>query len=374
MPWKECSTMKLREEFVRLADQDNANRRALCRRFGISPQTGYKWLRRWRAGEDLNDLSHRPRTSPGRSPQEVEQRILSVRDTYPAWGARKIRAYLQHQGITVPASSTVHAILQRHDRIEPKSTPRSPDWQRFEAPLPNQLWQMDFKGWIRLEDNTRCHPLTVVDDHSRFATCLKACPDQRTNTVKTALEESFKLYGLPRAFLVDNGSPWGTALTDQRWTPLRIWLAHLGVRLIHARPFHPQTKGKNERFNRTLKEEVLAYRTFRSHRTMQSAFDQWRRIYNFHRPHEALGLAPPISRYTISQHIFPKHLPDISYPKGTMVRKVPRTRAEISFNGRLWYVPKCFRGYTLAIRPSDKPEIFNVCFAANTVAKIDLTS
>ncbi|WP_153041470.1 helix-turn-helix domain-containing protein, partial [Pseudovibrio sp. Ad26] len=151
MPWKECSTMKLREEFVRLAAQDNANRRALCRRFGISPQTGYKWLRRWRAGEDLNDLSRRPRTSPGRSPQEVEQRVLSVRDTYPAWGARKICAYLQHKGITVPASSTVHAILQRHDRIEPKSTPRSPDWQRFEAPLPNQLWQMDFKGWIRLE-------------------------------------------------------------------------------------------------------------------------------------------------------------------------------------------------------------------------------
>ncbi len=134
-----------------------------------------------------------------------------------------------------------------------------------------------------------CHPLTVVDDHSRFAVCLAACPDQRTHTVQTHLERSFSLYGLPDAFLVDNGAPWGSSYRDSHWTPLRVWLARLGVNVIYARPFHPQTKGKNERFNRTLNEEVLALRCYRSQEQLQQAFDRWRLVYNHHRPHEALS-------------------------------------------------------------------------------------
>ena len=175
MPWREVSTMEQRREFVRLASQEGANRRELCRRFGIHPDTGYKWLARWAEGDDLlADRSRRPHGNPLRSPPETEQLVLSVRDAHPAWGARKIRRVLEAGGHVPPAVSTIHAILRRNGRVVPPAGMPGQPYRRFEKAAPNLLWQMDFKGWITLADGSRCHPLTIVDDHSRFAPCLKA--------------------------------------------------------------------------------------------------------------------------------------------------------------------------------------------------------
>ncbi len=373
MPWQEMSTMNQREEFVRLARLEGVNRRELCRRFGISAQTGYKWLRRFEAGEPLEDRSRRPKVSPQQVCPEVEEAILSVRAQHPAWGARKIAAVLCRTLTAVPAVSTIHSVLRRRGCIRPAQR-TGPAWQRFEEAAANHLWQMDFKGRVRLGNGQLCHPLTVVDDHSRFAVCLAACADQRTHTVQTHLERCFSIYGLPNAFLVDNGSPWGSSYRTSRWTPLRVWLARLGVNVIYARPFHPQTKGKNERFNRTLKEEVLALRCYRTQEQIQHAFDRWRPVYNHHRPHEALSDKVPASRFRPSQRPWPETLPDITYDSATVTRKVSRTTAQICFKGRLWPVPKAFRGYTLAIRKADKPGTYSVFFGANKVAKIDLNT
>ena len=196
MPWQEVSVMDQRREFVGLAMQEGANVRELCRRFGISPDVGYKWLRRWMRGDrQLADRSRRPHSMPGRSDAVTEERVLAVRDAHRAWGARKIVRCLQREG-SAPARSTVHEILRRHGRVVPPLGSPGP-FRRFEKEAPNLLWQMDFKGWVSLANGQRCHPLTVVDDHSRYAVCLSACANEQETTVRGALDRTFRQYGLP---------------------------------------------------------------------------------------------------------------------------------------------------------------------------------
>jgi transposase InsO family protein len=231
MPWKEVLIVSQRQEFVVLARADGANVRELCRRAGISPKTAYKWLERYAAGgvAGLADQSRRPHTMPEQTPAAVEALVLSVRQQHPAWGGRKIRARLQALGHTaVPSASTITAILHRHGLIAPEESARHQPHQRFEQPAPNELWQMDFKGHFGLEDGSRCHPLTVLDDHSRFALGLRACGNEQGATVQGHLRELFRSYGLPRRMLMDNGAPWGCDW-EHPYTPLTVWLLRLGV-------------------------------------------------------------------------------------------------------------------------------------------------
>lgn len=374
MPWCEVSVMDQRREFVRLALQEGVNRRELCRRFGISPQVGYKWLGRFAAGDaELADRSRRPHASPGRSEVATEALVLAVRDAHPVWGARKIARCLAREEHDVPAISTVHAILRRHGRVVPPAgTPGEP-YRRFEKEAPNLLWQMDFKGHMPLGDGTSCHPLTMVDDHSRFALCLAACGDEQGSTVRTHLETAFRRYGLPEAMFVDNGGPWGFT-TAEPWTRLGVWLLKLGVGVIHSRPYHPQSRGKNERFHRTLKAEVFAFERFRDLAAAQRALDRWRAIYNLDRPHEALGQEVPASRYRPSERGMPDRLPEVDYDEHEIVRTVSTTKAYVSFKGRLWKVPQAFRGERLAIRPLTTDGRYGVFFAAHQIATIDLTN
>jgi putative transposase len=295
MPWVEMSIMDQRREFVELAGREGVNRRELCRRFGVHPSTGYKWLGRWQSGRELADRSRRPHVSPERTACGVEARILSLRDAHPAWGARKLVRCLEREGISAPATSTVHAILRRNERIVARPGGAAAQ-QRFEKPEPNLLWQMDFKGHEGLAGARRCHPLTVLDDHSRYAVCLQACADERGCTVRHHLTQAFRRYGLPEAVFVDNGGPWGDG-AGARWTLLGVWLLKLGVAVLHSRPYHPQSRGKNERFHRTLREEVFALRRYRDLAEVQRAFEAWRVVYNHERPHAALDHDVPASRY-----------------------------------------------------------------------------
>jgi len=371
MPWREVSKMNERREFVGLAMQEGANRRELCRRYGIHPDTGYKWLARAAADAGLADQSRRPHNSPARTAAAIEQLIVAVRDAHPAWGARKIARCLEREGSACPVPSTVHDILRRHGRIVVSGAGPQP-WQRFEKLAPNLLWQMDFKGHVPLSGGGRCHPLTIVDDHSRYAVGLQACADEQARTVQNRLERIFCRYGLPEAFFVDNGTPWGDA-SGQRWTRLGVWLLKLGIDVLHSRPYHPQSRGKSERFHRTLKAEVLALRRFRDLADMQRALDQWRTIYNLDRPHQALGQDVPASRYRPSQRAMPERLPTLEYGDGEIVRRVGTTKAYVSFKGRLWKVPEAFCGEQLAIRPRQADGQYSVCFGAHQVATIDLT-
>lgn len=373
MPWLEVWAMDQRREFVRLAMQEGVNRRALCRRFGISADVGYKWLARHRAGDEaLADRSRRPHASPRRSDGVIAAQVLAVRDAHPAWGARKIARCLERDGVTAPAISTVHEILRRNDRIVPPPGGVVQSLQRFEKAAPNQLWQMDFKGYIKLTNGVLCHPLTMIDDHSRYALCVGACANQQSLTVREQLIRTFQRYGLPDAFFLDNGSPWGDP-SGSRWTGLRVWLLRLGVEVLYARPYHPQSRGKNERFHRTLKAELFALRRFADFPEMQRAFDAWRTLYNLERPHEALGMDVPASRYRPSLRSMPDRLAEIDYDEGEILRRVSETKSAISFKGRSWHVPQAFRGQRLAIRPQSQDGQYGIFFGSHHVATLDLT-
>lgn len=374
MPWREVSAMDERREFIRLAMQEGVNRRELCRRFGISPEVGYKWLARWQAGDrELADRSRRPHVSPGRSEAEIEARVLAVRDKHPAWGARKIAHCLKRDGLAVPVPSTVHQILCRNGRVKPSGNASPNPGHRFEKEAPNLLWQMDFKGHMRLVNGMQCHPLTMVDDHSRYVVCLKACANEQRLTVQEHLTTTFRRYGLPDAFYTDNGSPWGDT-SGVHWTGLKVWLLKLGIRVVHARPCHPQARGKNERFHRSLKDEVFAMRRFRNLPEVQRALDAWRTVYNQERPHQALEMDVPASRYRPSSRTMPDRLPRVEYNSGEVVRTVSSTRFYISFKGRMWIVPRAFARERVAIRPLDRDGHYGIFFASWQIASIDLTA
>ncbi len=373
MPWGEVTKVSLREEFVRLASQPGANRRQLCRRFKVSPKTGYKWLRRYASegSGGLQDRSRRPHRSPWRSSPELEQAVVEWRErSRQCWGGRKIARLLRNQGVAqVPASSTVNNILRRHGLIEPQEAARHRPWQRFEREQPNQLWQMDFKGDFPLGQR-RCYPLTVLDDHSRFALAVQACRDQRRPTVQRALRQIFERYGLPAEMLMDNGSPWGKA---EELSELAVWLIRLGIWITHGRPHHPQTQGKDERFHRTLKLEVLRHCRFATWSECQREFDRFRDCYNLVRPHQALDLEVPASRYQPSPMAFPVRLAPIEYPADTIVRRV-QAEGWFSFRGHNFRLSKALRGYPIALRVADAQERhWQVFFCHQQIAQIDLT-
>ena len=373
MPWREVSVMEQRAEFLRLAMLEGANRRELCRRFGISPDTGHKWLRRLAAGEtDLTDRSRRPLSSPRQTDDAIAARVLAIRDEHPAWGARKLAACLKREGLTSPAASTVHAILRRGDRLK-GTEGAGKALTRFEMEAPNQIWQMDFKGWNKLADGTRYHPLTVVDDHSRYLVCLQACERQTDETVRGHLETVFRHHGLPEVMFVDNGPPWGSS-GGEHWTRFGVWLLKLGVAVRHSRPYHPQGRGKNERLHRTLNAEVMSLQTFRDIRDVQKSFDAWRPVYNNERPHEELDMAVPKDRYRPSPRSMPTPAREPEYDAGEIVRTVSTTKAYIRFKGRPWPVSKAFRGERLAIRPRGKDGQYGIFFGAHRIGKIDLTA
>ena len=244
-------------------------------------------------------------------------------------------------------------------------------YQRFEHPYPNDLWQMDFKGDFALERG-RCYPLSVLDDHSRFALGLVACGNQTTSTVQKALTEIFRHYGMPYRMSMDNGSPWAKLSRRKRhWTQLSIWLLRLGIRLSFARPHHPQTNGKNERFHRTLKLELLRDHAWRTLDDCRPAFAVWREIYNCERPHQALGLDVPASRYQMSPRNFPEQLPKIEYPDDATIRKVQSTGL-ITLHNREYFVGEAFRGLYVALRPTTLEGKLEVYFLHQKIASLDL--
>jgi transposase InsO family protein len=352
MPWDARDTMSLRQEFVLLATHEGSNRRELCRRFGISPKTAYKWLARYAKDKapGLEDRSRRPLCTPSRTPSELEAQVLALRQQHPAWGGRKISKRLKKLGYAdAPAPSTVTSILHRHGLISEAASTQATAWQRFEHPQPNELWQIDFKGYFPTPAGL-CYPLTVLDDHSRFNLVLAACARTNTQSVQPLLTEAFRRYGLPVRINADNGSPWGSPSEREHGiTRLTVWLIRLGICISHSAPAHPQTNGKDERFHRSLKAEVLNGRSFNDLQHAQRAFDYWRHVYNKQRPHEALDLATPIERYRPSARTFPEQLPSIQYGPDDIVTEVGWD-GRVRFKGRTLKVSNALHRLPIAFR------------------------
>ncbi len=374
MPWKECVPMDLRYEFVQLASGEGANIASLCRRFGISRKTGYKWLDRFKTNghKGLADRSRRPLSSPYRCTHQVEAAVLALRAAHPAWGGRKIHHALKRRGMTyVPCPSTISRILTRHNLIDPKWTSTHGPWKRFERTTPNDLWQIDFKGEWRTQDQLWCYPLTATDDCTRFNIILQACTNQKRLTVRACLIQAFSLYGVPLQILMDNGTPWSTSRVPGGWTKLTAWMLRLDIHVLHGRPYHPQTQGKEERFHRTLKIEVLQDRQFLDANHVQQAFDEWREVYNHQRPHQALDYQVPSDRYHVGKRDYPQELPPIVYDHGETVRKVNRV-GQISYRGKTYKLSEAFAGQPVALRPTREDAMLDVIFVRQAIGRLDI--
>lgn len=366
--------MSSRLEFVLLARQGGANVRALCRQFGVAPATAYKWLKRFESdGESgLSDMSRRPHTSPTRCSPALEAKVLALNSAHPHWGSRKLYA-LFPAGSETPHHSTIDSILHRHGKyVEHPPGESKAARLRFEHEAPNDLWQMDFKGHFALTGGsaTRCHPLTILDDHSRFSLCLLACPYERFDSVQAALVATFRVYGMPLRITCDNGPPWGTG-GNRTMSRLDAWLLRLGIQPTHSRPRHPQTQGKDERFHRTLKFELLDRTGFRSIQSCQQAFNSWRDRYNLLRPHEALGQQPPVTRYRASNRPYPEVLPPVHYPEGSIIRKV-RENATFSWKNKQYHIGDGLIGQHIEIRPAEVDGIINLYFCGRNLGSLDL--
>lgn len=373
MPWKEQTTMSQRKEFILQSKQPEQNMSWLCREYGISRKTGYKWLRRYDEEGDLGleDRSRRPHQSPRKTAPKTEHIVLKVREQHPAWGGRKIRRRLKDLGCeNVPSASTITAILYRHGCIDPEESQKRQMLKRFEMEEPNQLWQMDFKGpfWIA---GKKCHPLTVLDDHSRYLVGLFACENQQKETVEGHLTTVFRRYGMPEAFLIDNAGPWGPSSAESYYTKLNVWMIRLKIKIIHSRPYHPQTLGKDERLHRTLKAEVLKQHSFNDFPTCQICLSAWQDTYNHIRPHEALDLDTPSSHYVPSQRPFPEKLPPIEYHSSDWVRNV-HDGGRISFRRKRFRVGRAFEGFPVAVRETHKDGVFDVYFCDQKIRTISL--
>ena len=374
MPWQTLDMMQLKRDFVELALREGTCFRELCRRFGVSAPTGYKWLARYReaGARGLEERSRARHHQPLKTSPASEDLILGARQVHPTWGARKLRRWLQNKGHDgLPQPSTITAILRRHGLLAPPARPTGQAWRRFERKAPNELWQMDFKGWIPRARGGRCYPLTVLDDHSRFNRVLDACGGETGAIVRPRLERAFSTYGLPDAILCDHGNPWG----DGRgfFTFFEAWLLRLGVEVLHGRPSHPQTQGKEERFHRTLKQEVLSRTTaWRDLAHCDERFRVWREIYNHERPHEALGGEVPASRHEASHRPLPDKLRDAEswYEPGEETRMV-KSKGEMTFRNIFWNVGRAFTGQKVALRPLGERR-WEVVYCWKRIGIIDL--
>ena len=312
--------MDRRMQFVLEWRSGSVSRAALCRAFGISRETGYKWVRRFkqvRQLSKLSELSRRPHSQPRKTPSSVEELVVAAKRQRPHWGPRKLRDWLlqRRPRLRLPAASTMGEILKRHGLVKPRVPRRraTPSTQPFAAATePNAVWCIDFKGQFRTGDGQLCYPLTLTDAYSRMILCCQALPSTETEPVRRLLAAAFKKYGLPKAIRSDNGGPFAST-GAAGLSRLSAWWLKLGISLERIEPGKPQQNGRHERMHRTLKLET-ATPPAATLAAQQKIFDAFVRQFNRERPHEALGGATPASRYRRSPRLLPSLVPSFSYP------------------------------------------------------------
>ena len=371
MAWNERTVEIMREEFARRVLAQEASKAALCREYGISRPTGDKWIERFLEGQTMSDRSRAPLSQPGKTIAELEAEIVRLRQCYPAIGAVKLRKMMTDAGYTdLPCARTFNNIFQRNGLILKEESRAATPHQRFEKAFPNEMWQADFKGDFQMTNGYRCHPLNIIDDCSRFNLCIEALTNETFNAVKPVVERLFREYGMPFSFLCDNGNPWGTA-QSLGYTQFEVWLMELGVLTLHGRPRHPQTQGKEERFNRSFTRECLRGTVFSDKEHAQKCFDEYRTFYNEIRPHFALDLDVPAAHYIPSSRQMPDRIEVWEYPAEYQLCKV-KDSGYFNYKGQGFFLSEAFRGKTIAVRESHLPGQITLVFRQFRIGRIDL--
>ncbi len=356
MSWAETNPVHERMRFVAALQRRTQTMSEICREFGVSRKTGYKILRRFEAEwiGGLRDRGRAPRTHPNQTEPEVEAAIVQVRKAHPTWGSKKILVVLEREWTLgeLPARSTVDQVLQRAGVVTPRGRRRVRRPARsapvVEADAPNDAWSIDYKGWFRVGDGTRCDPLTVNDVYSRASLECRALISPKLEDVQDRLDRVFCDVGLPKVMLSDNGPPFGSNGIGGL-SRLGVWLLRLEVQPVYIQPGHPEQNGRHERFHETLKSET-ANPPRSSVRAQQSAFDRFTTCYNEERPHEALGMRTPAEMYTPSPRPMPMRVPEFEYAETFEVRRV-RTDGTIKWEGEHVFVGAAMSGELVGIEP-----------------------
>ena len=358
MPWKETRVEAERVKFIVacLDEESGWTMSEVCRAFGISRKSGYKWLRRYRdAG--LEGLRERPRTPlhhPNATAAEVVRELIRVRQQHRLWGPRKLIALLKRAQphIEWPAPSTAGAILKRQGLVLPRRRRRGTLGMQpgaLSTPThPNQVWAVDYKGWFRLGDGQRCDPLTISDLFSRYLLECRRVPRLTTQCARPVFEHTFREYGLPEAIRSDNGSPFASTGLGGL-SQLSVWWVKLGIVLERIVPGRPDQNGRHERMHRTLKRETAVPPSANA-AVQQRRFDRFRTVFNHERPHEALNDTVPAQWYQPSVRPYPATVSEVEYPGHFEVRRV-RTSGEIKWQGSLVYLSEALVGEAVGLVP-----------------------
>ncbi len=345
MPWVQTDPMSERLRFVTALRKHKSTFRSLCAAFGVAPKTGYKWLHQFEAAgpDGLRDRSRRPKGNARAISLAVAERLLDLRREHPTWGPKKLVAWLEAnaRGWDAPAPSTVGELLKRHGLVPPRVLRRrarpgtSP---LLHADRPNAVWAMDFKGWFRLGDGSRCDPLTLTDAFSRYLLCCKAgtAVGKVSSSVWAELVRTFRENGIPAAMRFDNGQPWAAPKGELGITTLAVKLLKVGIAIERIDPGKPYQNGRHERFHLTLHQET-ARPPQHDMRAQQRRFDAFRREYNEERPHEALRQRPPASVYATSRRAFPDRIPEPEYPRCYEVL-TPKAWGRVNFRGSEYFI------------------------------------
>lgn len=367
MAWNEVSTMEQRIKFVLDVQRGELSVAALCRRYGISRTTGYKWIDRFEAEglEGVRERSRRPKCSPNSTPERLIHMMIEERRLHPTWGPKKIRARLLMRGVArPPAASTIGTILKAQgmvrSRTRSRTQPAGPRGPLTEPEAPNEVWTVDFKGWFRTKDGVRCDPLTIKDLYSRYVLSVRALPNQTVEETRRAFTAVFKQYGLPQVIRSDNGSSFASTSAG-RLSRFSVWLMQLQITPEFIAPGHPEQNGSHEQTHWILKNETT--RPPASNRqAQQRRFNRWREEYNQLRPHEGLGMRTPQELYKPSWRPFTGLLLQPSYPDSFHVRRV-RSSGQIKWQGKLRYISEPLIGQLVGVAPSNNG-VHEVFFAS----------
>lgn len=356
MPWTETQTVDERLKFVAACIEDEETMAHLCRHFGISRKTGYKWLERYRDGGPgkLADGPRAPHHHPNQVEAKIVEALLGLRDTHPTWGPKKLSTLLSRKQpvLEMPARSTIALLLKRHGRVVDRKRRRRipPQTAPFAScDAPNALWCVDFKGNFVTGDQT-CYPLTITDADSRYLLCCQGLLETGFQHVRPIFETIFRQHGLPVAIRSDNGPPFATR-TAGGLSKLSIWWIRLGILPDRIDPGKPQQNGRHERMHLTLKNET-ANPPASTFGRQQVRFDDFQKEYNELRPHEALDMQTPGSRYIASPRPYPSRLAEVEYPDDWLLRRVCGCGV-FHWHHQKVFISETLRGQTIALQAID---------------------
>jgi putative transposase len=329
MPWQETDVVDQRSQFVLRAMSGRESFGELCREFGISRKTGYKWKERFLCDglSGLGDESRRPKTSPDALSETMVCQIVKLKHAHPSWGPRKLRAVLERRlpAGELPSESSFKRVLDKAGLVERRRRKAASEQGRLRAPVkperPNQVWTIDFKGWWYTRNRSRFEPLTIRDGYSRYVLCAQALANACTETVREAMVRVFERHGLPEVIRSDNGSPFAARQAPLGLSRLSAWWLTLGIDLDRIAPGRPDQNGAHERMHRDLAVEVEGCAED-DPAAQQAALDVWRQTFNAERPHEALGMRVPKELYEASPRKYDPASVELVYPADYLVRKV----------------------------------------------------